>query len=162
MQEKISEFASTLGGVSGKGGIPGVGNIRLEMRNFEPKIVRKDLEKYFSQLETLFTKIVTIQIKDVKIRMSLRDYKDWIQYKKEDGNIRIDLSDDELITFLKNEFSKNADYLPIAISIFRDENGKIIFDGAGKNGQAVQYEGAVKLIKAAFNSDEKVVEIPVQ
>ncbi|MEK7545370.1 MAG: VanW family protein [Patescibacteria group bacterium] len=162
LQEKVSEFVGMLGGKTNKGKILAGGKIELDIKKFEPKIVKKDLEEHFVELEKLFTKIVTIQIKDVKTRIALRNYRHWISYKKEEGKIKVDLDDDALTIFLKNEFSKDADYPANPISIFRDENSKIIFDGTGKNGQAVQYEEAEKLVESAFNTDAMIVEVPVQ
>lgn len=173
MEKKVLEFIRTLGGEEGKG------NIELEMKKFEPEIVRKDLEDHFTQLEKIFTKILTLQIKNAKSRISLMDYKDWISYKKEEGEIKIDISDDALRTFLKNEFAKDGEYPPGSISITRGKNteslegvkspeeAEIIFEetggvpGGGRNGQQIDYEEAVKIIKAAFNTDATAIEIPV-
>ncbi len=130
-------------------------------------ILESDLKPYLKIFAEKFNKLYTLKAKDDVFTVKIRNHLDWITYTKtldrESGNVSIvpSLLEEPFIQYLQEEVAKKVNQEPATVKISRDEKGKIIFDGKGKNGLKVNEKSAYDAMVVAYQDNAKVVAIPV-
>ncbi len=151
--------------------------ITLNLSDEAPQITKEILEEQFEETrETLRHEFVLIDpIYSDDWYISLIDHLDWVTFVekevvsfdefpilKSEKQTAVEIDQNKLNEYIDAEISKWLDVEAEDVSIYTDEEGKVIIEGKGGDGLKIQRANLKKAIELAVMHKIKDIEIPVQ
>lgn len=157
----------------------------------EPIVTKAQLESEMEEIENRLYNKIHLTYKNWDWTITPADHLDWIKFEyREKFNIGdvisldlgtfnedpgtvsepfslskelvIGIKPDPFLAYVKEDISPIIESEPQDVSIYKDENDKIIIEGKGENGQTIKDSYLVSALTLAINNDIDEVPIPVQ
>ncbi|MCD6109466.1 VanW family protein [bacterium] len=165
--------------------------INVILLNRQPIVTQAKLEKEMEKIEDLLYKKIYLTYENWDWHFTLADHIDWVKFKYVDNfhvgdvlsvnlgelqkdpgvlsdplfltkELKISIDPEVFMGYVKKEISPIIESKPQDVSIYKDENDKIIIEGKGENGRIIRSEYLVDAINLAVNNNINEVPIPVQ
>lgn len=132
-----------------------------------PEVVTADLQRDLIELKKKLNSFVTIELKNgtknISDRFWFRDYLDTMIFHKEidTGKTYMDIQPESFAKFADGQWGKKINIEAVNVAISSEKDGKVRFEGEGKNGAKMDTEELTKRMSEALRSGADKVEMPV-
>lgn len=126
--------------------------VALSLSKDEPEVSIQDITPLSAQIRQLADQLpLTVNFKDQQWFISRDEFLRWLDFKKDQQGVRLELQPNELFKFL-NVVRKGVDQKPIDAK-FKIENGKVIEFQGSRNGRIIDYEKTSALLTSALMNE---------
>ncbi|MFA7278029.1 MAG: VanW family protein, partial [Candidatus Gracilibacteria bacterium] len=138
--------------------------IEVKLKTESAEVTKSDLEGALPELKKHFNNKFTLTSKDFSIPVWFRDHLDLLVYRKtlnpNTGNvlIKIEFQGELFAKYVAQDWGKIINNDPVKVKISRDEKGKIVFDGHGKDGRILDNQKLQDVLTEAINSQDINIE----
>ncbi len=146
--------------------------ISAETATMQPEVTEEDLQKVLPVLIKKNATLFTLTSKNLSVPIRFHDHLDWIEYRKKvdsltgEGQIVAEVLQQPLSAYIEKELGDKVRRPAATVKISRGGDGKVIFDGHGKNGlvfDAEKFRGSLEQVvntPLAELKDTKI-ELPI-
>lgn len=138
--------------------------IEVKLKTESAEVTKSDLEGALPELKKHFNNKFTLTSKDFSIPVWFRDHLDLLAYRKtidpSTGNtvIKMEFQSELFMRYVAQDWGKVINSDPVKVKIARDEKGKILFDGHGRNGRVLDSQKLKDMLVEAINSQDITIE----
>lgn len=138
--------------------------VEVKLKTESAEVTKSDLENALPELKKHFNNKFTLTSKDFSIPVWFRDHLNLLSYRKTldpgTGNVvlKIEFQDGLLNEYIAQDWGKIINSDPVKVKISRDEKGKIVLDGHGKNGRMLDNQKLRDMLTEAINSKDITIE----
>lgn len=145
--------------------VPVIVQVKVEA----PEISKDELEKALPVLTKKFNTALSFTSKDFNLSLKFKDHLDWLMFRKTLDpatgvtSIVPDIQGAPFESFIREDWGKKVNREPTTVKIAKDEKGKIVFDGHGKNGLSLDMNKLVTLLRGVLVGSDATVkfELPI-
>ncbi len=138
--------------------------VEIKLKTESAEITKGNLEGALPELKKHFNNKFTLISKDFSIPVWFRDHLNLLGYRNviDPGTgsamLKIEFQDRLFDEYVAQDWGKIINSDPVKVKIFRDEKGKIVFDGHGKNGRLLDGQKLKDALTEAINSKDITIE----
>lgn len=140
----------------------------VEFLEEPPTILALDLEEHMNLILKNFPKNIKLNSDVKKWSIDFENHPEWIVFERKpyavtDGEMPFSLSFDSIAfaEFVSTNLTKTLEQEPEGAKIWKDEKGKVNFDGSGTDGKRIENEELLSRINQSIMNLGEEVEIPV-
>lgn len=157
-----TDFAEVAAAVKKRAGFFSDETIEIESAEIPPKVLAEKLEPFRGELAKIIReKLVLKKTAFERFEINLAERLVWFDFR-ENGGLKLFLRREPVERFVMQELNPLLAELPRDVSISRNFEGEIEFEGMAKNGRRVDAEKLFGRISAAIESENREVEIPLR
>lgn len=141
--------------------------IVVDLVYITPEVVAADVQRDLVELKKKLNSFVTVELKNgaknISERFWFRDHLDVLVFHKDvdTGKTYMDIQPESFVKFADEQWGKNINIEAVNVAISSEKDGKIHFEGEGKNGAKMSTEELAKRMSEVLRSGADKVEIPV-
>jgi vancomycin resistance protein YoaR len=147
--------------------------IEVSALNTAPQVNAADLETRLDEIKDKLNHQVTLNYENFNFNIKPIDYIDWIRFDYTDElqffdlgesvtlnkNLTINILPELFNQYIDEKLSPILESSPEGVKIWRDEEGKVQFEGKGENGQTINRDHLLSALTLAINN--KIDEVPI-
>lgn len=144
--------------------------ITATIKHEQPEVNQDELQKILPELKKIYNTSLSLASSDFNFPVRFRDHLNWMEYRKildtETGGVVIKpkIQKEVFLAYAQEEWVKKVNREPAVVTISKDEKGKVVFDGKGKNGLLLNteklFEQFVEVLEGGVTTTK--INLPVE